>query len=61
MGVALAILALVVLLTFAGFWISPIIERPNLAILYMIAVVFSALKWVRRAAIFCAAARRLCL
>lgn len=54
MRVALAIPALILLLTLAGLWIAPIIGRPNLAILNMIAVVFSALQWGRRAAIFCA-------
>jgi two-component system sensor histidine kinase KdpD len=52
--VALAILALVISLTFVGSWIVPIIDGPNLAVLYMIAVVFSALRLGRRAAIFCA-------
>ncbi|MDQ2947504.1 MAG: DUF4118 domain-containing protein [Acidobacteriota bacterium] len=55
-GVALASLALVGLLTMAGLWIEPVIKGPNLAILYMIAVVFSALRWGRRAAIVSAAA-----
>ncbi len=38
----------------AGLWIEPTIKGPNLAILYMLAVVFSALRWGRRAAILSA-------
>ena len=56
MGVVLASLALVGLLTIAGLWIESIIKGPNLAILYMLAVVFSALRWGRRAAIVSAVA-----
>ena len=48
---ALAALAPVSLLTIVGFWIEPIIRGPNLANLYMLAVVFTALRWGRRAAI----------
>ena len=47
-------LALVVLLTLAGRWIGPIVKEPNLAILYMLSVVVTALKWGRRAAIISA-------
>jgi two-component system sensor histidine kinase KdpD len=39
------------LLTIVGFWIEPIIKGPNFAILYMLVVVFSALRWGRQAAI----------
>jgi two-component system sensor histidine kinase KdpD len=53
---ALASLAFVALLTIGGLWIAPIIKEPNLAILYMLAVVFSALRWGRRAAIISAVA-----
>lgn len=53
---ALASLAFVALLTIVGLWIAPIIKEPNLAILYMLAVVFSALRWGRRAAIISAVA-----
>ena len=49
-----ASLATVVLITIAGFWIQPIIRGSNLAILYMLAVIFSALRWGRRAAILSA-------
>lgn len=44
-------LSLSILLTIAGFWIGPVIKGTNLAILYMLAVVFSALRWGRSAAI----------
>ena len=54
--VAVASLAFVGLLTFLGMWVAPIIKGPNLAILYMLAVVFSALRWGRRAAIISAVA-----
>src|SRR5579871_6605302 len=47
-------LILVSLLTMAGFWIEPIIKGPNLAILYMLAVVFVALWWGKWAAILSA-------
>jgi len=46
--------ALVSSLTVVGFWIEPIIKGPNLAILYMLAVVFVALRWGRWAAVFSA-------
>jgi two-component system, OmpR family, sensor histidine kinase KdpD len=54
--VAVASLAFIGLLTIVGLWIAPIIKGPNLAILYMLAVVFSALRWGRRAAIISAVA-----
>lgn len=38
-------------LTVAGLWIEPIIKGPNLAILYMVAVVVTALRWGRAAAL----------
>lgn len=47
-------LALVVLLTILGFWIEPIIKGPNFAVLYMLAVVVTALRLGRRAAIISA-------
>jgi two-component system, OmpR family, sensor histidine kinase KdpD len=56
LAAALASLALVGLLTIAGLWMESIIKGPNLAILYMLAVVFSALRWGRRAAIVSAVA-----
>jgi two-component system sensor histidine kinase KdpD len=56
----LASLALVGLLTGLGFWIAPIIKGPNLAVLYVLAVVFSALQWGRRAAIVSAVSGALC-
>lgn len=40
-----ASLAITGLITILGFWIEPVIGGPNLAILYMLAVVFSALRW----------------
>jgi two-component system sensor histidine kinase KdpD len=42
--------ALVVFLTVVGLWIEPVIKAPNLAILYMLAVVMTALRWGRMAA-----------
>ena len=42
-----ASLAIVGLITIVGFWIEPVIRGPNLAIFYMLAVVFSALRWGR--------------
>jgi two-component system, OmpR family, sensor histidine kinase KdpD len=47
-------LLLVGLLTLAGFWIEPSIQRANLSTLYMLAVIFTALQWGRRAAILSA-------
>ena len=43
----LACLATVGLITIVGLWIEPVIRAPNLAIIYMLAVVFSALRWGR--------------
>lgn len=43
----LAGLAIVGLITIVGLWIEPVIRGPNLAILYMLAVMFSALRWGR--------------
>ena len=40
----------VVLLTVVGFWIAPIIKEPNLAILYTLTVVLTAVRWGRLAA-----------
>jgi two-component system, OmpR family, sensor histidine kinase KdpD len=54
--VALTSLAFIGLLTLLGLWIAPIIREPNLAILYMLAVVFSTLRWGRLAAIISAIA-----
>jgi two-component system sensor histidine kinase KdpD len=45
-----ASLATVGLITIVGFWIEPHIRGANLAILYLLAVVFGALRWGRRAA-----------
>lgn len=56
-----ASLATIALITIAGFWIQPIISGPNLAILYMLAVIFSALRWGRRAAIVSAVSGALSL
>lgn len=47
----LASLLLVGLITFAGSWVAPIVGGPNLVILYMLVVVFSALRWGRWAAL----------
>ena len=44
-------LAIAGLITIMGFWIEPIIRGPNLAIFYMLAVVFSAVRWGRWAVI----------
>jgi len=44
-----ASLATVGLITIVGFWIEPHIRGANLAILYLLAVVFGALRWGRRA------------
>lgn len=49
-----ASLAIVGLITIVGFWIEPVIRAPNLAIFYMLAVVFSALRWERWAVIISA-------
>jgi two-component system sensor histidine kinase KdpD len=42
------------LITILGFWIEPVIRGPNLAILYMLGVVFSAVRWERWAVIISA-------
>src|SRR5438094_4109743 len=42
-------LAIVGFITIVGFWIEPHIQGSNLAIFYMLAVVFSAVRWGRRA------------
>jgi len=42
-----ASVAIAVLITIVGFWIEPVIRTPNLAIFYMLAVVFSAIRWGR--------------
>jgi two-component system, OmpR family, sensor histidine kinase KdpD len=44
-------LAIAGLITILGLWIEPIIRGPNLAIFYMLAVVFSAVRWGRWAVI----------
>jgi two-component system sensor histidine kinase KdpD len=49
-----ASLAIVGLITVLGFWIEPVIRGSNLEILYMLAVIFGALRWGRRAAIISA-------
>jgi two-component system sensor histidine kinase KdpD len=46
-----ASLAIAGLITILGFWIEPVIRRPNLAILYMLGVVFSAMRWGRWAVV----------
>ena len=46
-----ASLAIAGLITILGFWIEPVIRGPNLAIFYMLAVVFSAVRWGRWAVI----------
>lgn len=48
---ALASLGFVAILTVVGFWIAPVVKAPSLAILYFLAVAFSALRWGSRAAI----------
>lgn len=48
-------LSLVALLTVLGFWIEPFVQRANLATLYTLAVLVTALRWGRRAAILSAA------
>src|SRR5665213_781464 len=40
-------LAITGLITILGFWIEPFIRAPNLAILYMLGVVFVAVRWGR--------------
>ncbi len=50
----LASLAIVGLITILGFRIETIIRSSNFAVLYMLAVIFSALRWGRRAAILSA-------
>jgi len=50
----LASLAIVGLITILGFRIETIIRSSNFAVLYMLAVIFSALRWGRRPAILCA-------
>src|SRR5665213_773678 len=49
-----ASLAITGLITILGFWIEPVIRGPNLAILYMLTVVFSALRWGQCAVIISA-------
>src|SRR4051812_26245326 len=49
-----ASIAIVASITVTGFWIEPEVNGSNLAILYMLAVIFSALRWSRRAAILSA-------
>jgi len=49
-----ASLALVGLITIVGQWIRPVIGASNLGILYMLAVIFSALYWGRRVVILSA-------
>lgn len=49
-------LAIAGLITILGFWIEPVIRGPNLAIFYMLAVVFSAVRWGRWAVIINAVA-----
>jgi two-component system, OmpR family, sensor histidine kinase KdpD len=44
-------LAIAALITILGLWIEPVIRGPNLAIVYMLAVVFSAVRWGRWAVI----------
>lgn len=44
-------LAIAGLITILGFWIEPVIRGPNLAIFYMLGVVFSAVRWGRWAVI----------
>ena len=46
-----ASLAIAGLITILGLWIEPFIRGPNLAIFYMLAVVFSAVRWGRWAVI----------
>jgi two-component system, OmpR family, sensor histidine kinase KdpD len=41
-------LAIVGFITIVGFWVEPHIRGSNLAIFYMLAVVFSAVRWGRR-------------
>jgi len=47
-------LAITGLITILGLWIEPVIRGPNLAIFYMLAVVFSAVRWGRWAVIITA-------
>jgi two-component system sensor histidine kinase KdpD len=49
-----ASLAIVGVITIVGSWIEPIVQGPNLAIFYMLAVVFSALRWGRWAVVISA-------
>src|SRR5579863_2913576 len=51
-----ASLAIVGLITLVGFRIESIIRGSNFAVLYMLAVIFSALRWSRRAAVLSAVA-----
>jgi len=44
-------LAIAGLITILGLWIEPVIRGPNLAMFYMLAVVFSAVRWRRWAVI----------
>jgi|SRR5579884_598186 len=48
-------LGLILLVTIFGWWIREILRPANLQVLYLLAVVVSALRWGRRAAIFSAA------
>jgi len=47
-------LAVVGFITVVGVWIEPVVRGPNLAIFYMLAVVFSALRWGRWAVVISA-------
>ncbi|MEP6539100.1 MAG: ATP-binding protein [Bryobacteraceae bacterium] len=53
--------AIVALTTIAGFWIAPVIGTSTLAVLYMLAVMFSALCWGLHAAVLSAVASALSL
>src|SRR5262245_6228651 len=46
----LGTLAIVLSTTIVGFFVEPVLKGSNLAILYMLAVMFSALQWNRRTA-----------
>lgn len=47
-------LVIIGLITVVGAWVEPVIRGPNLAVFYMLAVVFSAMRWERRAVIISA-------
>lgn len=47
-------LAIVLFTTIVGFFVEPVLKGSNLAILYMLAVMFSALQWNRRTALLTA-------